>query len=48
MPSFAWNRLKFFERRRKKTGRSYYSAVFERTANTLGVKASRTDHRKKN
>ena len=44
MPSFAWNRLKFFERRRKKTGRSYYSAVFERTANTLGAKAARTDH----
>lgn len=35
-PSFAWNRLPYFERRRRKTGRSYYSAVFERTANTFG------------
>ena len=40
IPSMAWNRLPFFERRRKQTGRSYYSAVFERTANSLGEKTS--------
>lgn len=37
-PSFAWNRLPYFARKRKKTGRSYYSAVFERTASHLGEK----------
>lgn len=37
-PSLAWNRLPYFARKRKKTGRSYYSAVFERTANHLGEK----------
>ena len=40
-PSFAWNRLPYFARKRKKTGKSYYSAVFERTANELGMKVSR-------
>lgn len=35
-PSIVWNRLPYFDRKRKKTGRSYYSAVFERTANRLG------------
>ena len=39
-PSLAWNRLPYFARKRKKTGRSYYSAVFERTANTLGKRIS--------
>lgn len=39
-PSILWNRLPYFERRRRKTGRSYYSAVFERTANALGEKMS--------
>ena len=43
-PSFAWNRLPYFSRMRKKTGRSYYSAVFERTANSLGAKMSRGKH----
>ncbi len=38
VPSFAWNRLPYFARKRKKTGRSYYSAVFERTASHLGEK----------
>lgn len=37
-PSLAWNRLPYFARKRKKTGRSYYSAVFERTASHLGEK----------
>ena len=48
-PSFAWNRLAFFERRRKKSGKSYYSAIFERTANSLGTRVSgkgRHRHRK--
>ena len=36
-PSMVWNRLEYFDRKRKKTGKSYYSAVFERTANTLGA-----------
>lgn len=40
-PSLVWNRLPYFDRRRKKTGRSYYSAVFERTANSLGEKHGR-------
>lgn len=43
-PSLAWNRLPYFARKRKKTGKSYYSAVFERTANALG--ARHTKHRK--
>ena len=37
-PSMLWNRLPYFANRRKVTGRSYYSAVFERTANMLGEK----------
>ena len=40
LPSFAWNRLPYFERRREKTGKSYYSAVFERTANSLGERTA--------
>lgn len=40
LPSLAWNRLPYFERRRRKTGRSYYSVVFERTANGLGARAA--------
>ena len=39
-PSFAWNRLPYFAQMRKKTGKSYYSAVFERTANILGATVS--------
>ena len=40
-PSFVWMRIPFFARKRKKTGKSYYSPVFEKTANRLG----RTDIR---
>ena len=39
-PSMAWNRLPYFANKRKKTGRSYYSALFERTANQLGAKVT--------
>lgn len=35
IPSLLWNRLPYFERKRQNTGKSYYSAVFERTANQL-------------
>ena len=35
-PSMLWNRLPYFRKRRKETGRSYYSAPFEKTANYLG------------
>lgn len=41
IPSFAWNRLPFFDRKRKKTGKSYYSAVFERTASEFGSRAAK-------
>lgn len=41
VPSLAWNRLPYFARRRKKTGRSYYSAVFESTASKLGERTSK-------
>ena len=41
LPSILWNRLPYFERRRRRTGKSYYSAVFERTANTLGEKTAK-------
>ena len=47
-PSFLWNRLPYFERKRKKTGKSYYEAVFEKTANQLGARAKHRhseDHR---
>ena len=49
-PSFAWNRLAFFERRRKESGSSYYSAIFESTANSLGTRVSgkgRPRHKRK-
>ena len=36
LPSMIWNRAGYFARKRAKTGRSYYSAVFERTASQLG------------
>ena len=36
VPSLVWKNLPFFIHRRKKTGRSYYSPVFEKTANRLG------------
>ena len=41
LPSILWNRLPYFERRRRRTGKSYYSAIFERTANTLGEKTAK-------
>ena len=36
-PSIAWHRLPYFRKKRMKTGRSYYSAPFEKTANTLAA-----------
>ena len=35
-PSLVWQNLPFFINKRKKTGKSYYSPVFEKTANRLG------------
>ena len=35
-PSVIWHRHPYFSEKRKKTGKSYYSAVFEKTANILG------------
>ena len=40
-PSILWNRLPFFARRRKRTGKSYYSAPFESSANRLAERASK-------
>jgi len=37
-PSMLWNRLPYFQRKRKQSGRSYYSAPFEKTANILAAK----------
>ena len=37
-PSILWNRLPYFVNKRKRTGKSYYSPIFERTANKLGSK----------
>ena len=34
-PSLIWNRLPYFQRKRVKTGKSYYAPVFEKTANKL-------------
>lgn len=36
-PSMLWNRLPYFKNKRRKTGKSYYSAPFEKTANTLAA-----------
>lgn len=41
IPSVMWYRLPFFRRMRKRTGRSYYSAVFEKTADKLGGRKTR-------
>lgn len=41
VPSALWYRLPFFRRMRKRTGRSYYSAVFEKTADKLGGRNNR-------
>lgn len=37
-PSILWNRLPYFVKKRKRTGKSYYAPIFERTANKLGRK----------
>lgn len=36
LPSIIWNRLPYYNRMRRETGKSYYSVVFERTASELG------------
>lgn len=41
LPSILWSRLPYFIKMRKRTGISYYSAVFERTASELGKKHAR-------
>ena len=41
LPSILWSRLPYFSKMRKRTGGSYYSAVFERTASDLGRKHAR-------
>ena len=43
-PSMLWNRLPYYRKKRQKTGRSYYSAPFEKTANTLAARANRHKH----
>jgi hypothetical protein len=40
-PSMLWNRLPYFKRKRRKTGRSYYSAPFEKTASILAAHTHR-------
>ena len=37
-PSMMWNRLPYFKRKRKQSGKSYYSAPFESTANSLAAR----------
>lgn len=46
IPSFTWNRLPYFDRKRKETGTSYYSAVFERTASEFGSRAAKRNGKK--
>ena len=41
LPSLLWNRLPYFQRKRKNTGRDYYSVIFERTANKLGSRSEK-------
>lgn len=36
-PSILWNRHPYFKSKRRKTGKSYYSAPFEKTANILAA-----------
>ena len=36
-PSMLWNRLPYFKAKRKRSGKSYYSAPFEKTANILAA-----------
>ncbi len=40
-PSMLWSRLPYFARKRKRSGKSYYSAPFEKSANYLASKASK-------
>ena len=40
-PSMMWNRLPYFRNKRRRTGRSYYSAPFESTANRLASKSTK-------
>ena len=50
-PSIIWNRLPYFGRMRARSGKSYYSVPFEKTASILGAKAapgiSRTERSEK-
>lgn len=41
-PSILWSRLPYFARKRKRSGKSYYSAPFEKSANYLASRASKT------
>ncbi len=41
LPSVLWNRLPYFREKRRRTGRSYYSVIFERTASRLGERTGR-------
>ncbi len=38
-PSILWNRLPYYKAKRKRIGKSYYSAPFEKTANMLAAHA---------
>ena len=42
LPSAVWNKSPHFRRVRREQGRSYYSAVFEKTASRLGARACGT------
>lgn len=41
LPSLLWSRLPYFARKRKQSGKSYYSAPFEKSANQLASRARR-------
>ena len=43
-PSMLWNRLPYFRSKRKKTGKSYYLAPFEKTANILAARSTKNKH----
>ena len=43
-PSILWNRLPYFRRKRIRTGKSYYSAPFEKTANILAARSNKKEH----
>ena len=43
-PSMLWNRHPYFINKRRKTGKSYYSVIFERTANVLGADTELKKH----